>query len=262
MSEKIKEAWNKRSDGYYSENNVKDTAAKLKANPIWAFPSVVQDMLQTSFYSFQGLKVLVPSSRDNCAAFAFHMLGAQVTSADISERQLYNAKKIADDNGWKIDFVCADSMTLCGIKDGEYDLVYTSNGVHVWIDDLTTMYKNFRRVLKRGGRYIMFEVHPINRPFDDSADAIKIHKRYEDIIVNSDPGNYHWRVMDFLNALIKQEFTIERVEEFHTEAETPLSLWFYNTAAEAEADNYRKLDWKQNPWAALPQWIGFSAKKC
>jgi glutamyl-tRNA reductase len=47
------------------------------------------------FDSFDGLHVLVPSSGDNGAVFAFHMLGASVTSADISERQLENAKKLA-----------------------------------------------------------------------------------------------------------------------------------------------------------------------
>jgi hypothetical protein len=42
MSEKIKNARNRWSDGYYSEKDVKDTTAKLKDNPIWAFPPVVQ----------------------------------------------------------------------------------------------------------------------------------------------------------------------------------------------------------------------------
>lgn len=88
-------------------------------------------MLRSAFDSFKGLRVLVPSSGDNGAVFAFHMLGASVTSADISGRQLENAKKLADGEGWNIEFVRADSMTLDGIPDGKFDLVYTSNGVHV-----------------------------------------------------------------------------------------------------------------------------------
>jgi len=59
-------------------------------------------------------------------------------------------------------------MTLEGIADSEYDLVYTSNGVHVWINDLKVMYQSFYRVLREAGYYIYFETHPFIRPFDDS----------------------------------------------------------------------------------------------
>ncbi len=211
-------------------------------------------MLCDAFNSFEDLRILIPSSGDNGAVFAFHLLGAKVTSADISERQLENAKKIADGEGWNIKFICADSMTLDGIPDGEFDLVYTSNGVHIWINDLAAMYGNFKRVLKQNGRYIMFETHPFIRPFDDSGVEIKIIKDY-----NHTEGN-HWRVMDLYNAFAAQNFVIQRIEEFHAEPGSH-DLWFYKTLGEAEADENRKFDMKQNPWAALPSWIGFSAVK-
>ena len=38
-------------------------------------------------------------------------------------------------------------------------------------------------------------------------------------------------------------------------------MWFYSHHAEAKEDDYKKFDWRQNPWAALPQWLGFSAVK-
>ena len=55
-------------------------------------------------------------------------------------------------------------------------------------------------------------------------------------------------------------FAIQHVEEFHSEIGTH-DCWWYTTPEEAEADGYRKSNWKLNPWAALPQWIGFSAQK-
>ena len=66
---------------------------------------------------------------------------------DLSEKQIENAKRIADKNGWAIEFLCQDSRKLDKIGSDTYDLVYTSNGVHVWIDDLPGMYANFHRVL-------------------------------------------------------------------------------------------------------------------
>lgn len=71
-------------------------------------------------------KVLLPSSGDNHAAFAFALLGADVTSADISEKQLEHAKVIADKLKLKINYVCDDTMQLSNIPDNSFDLVYTS----------------------------------------------------------------------------------------------------------------------------------------
>lgn len=259
MSNEIRDAWNRWSDEYFRVISSGGILAKIKADPMWAFPPPVREMLPREG-GLRGLRVLVPSSGDNCAAFAFHLLGARVTSADISENQLANAKRIAEARGWAMEFLCADSMTLHGVKDEAYDLVYTSNGVHVWIDDLAAMYRNFHRVLKPGGRYVMFETHPFIRPFDDSEPTVRIVKRYEDTHVGGNPPNYCWRIQDLVNAMIGQGLSIERMEEFHAEIGS-MDLWWYKTPAEAAADGNKKFDWQQNPWAALPQWIGFAARK-
>jgi SAM-dependent methyltransferase len=145
-------------------------------------------------------------------------------------------------------------MKLEGIPDGEYDLVYTSNGVHVWINDLPSMYRNFNRVLKPDGRYIMFETHPFIRPFDDNGEEIKIIKDYDNT------EGFHWRIMDLFNALTGQGFEVLRMEEFHAEIGAH-DLWWYKTLGEAEEDGNKKFDISNNAWAALPQWIGFSAIK-
>ncbi len=254
-TENIKHLWNEFSDEYYNRiYKINDDTSRLIASPMWAFPVPIRNILQSTFPDFHGLRILVPSSGDNEAVFAFHLLGAVVTSADISEHQLKNAKRIADVQGWDIDFVCTDSMKLDGISDSEYDLVYTSNGVHTWIHDLHAMYRNFRRVLKSGGRYIMFDTHPFIRPFNDSTHEVKLVKDYDDT------ANYEWRIMDLFNAMLSQSFRIEHMEEFHAEPDSH-DLWWYKTRIDAQADNNSEFDMTNNPWAALPQWIGFLAVK-
>ena len=224
----ITNAWDEWSDAYYDRIYKNGDVARLKADPWWAFPTPVQAMLRAAFGTLEGARVLVPSSGDNGAAFAFHLLGASVTSTDISPRQLHNARAIADAQGWNIEFVCADSMALEGIPDGAFDLVYTSNGVHVWIDDLNALYRSFARVLRPGGRYIMFDTHPFNRPFDDSTAEIRLCKDYDDTAGN------HWRVMDIFNALVRQGFDVQRMEEFHAERGAH-DLWYYRTLEEWRA---------------------------
>ena len=46
--------------------------------------------------------------------------------------------------------------------------------------------------------------------------------------------------------------------EFHSEKDVH-DCWWYETS-DGEDDN-KMADWKYNPWAALPQWMGFTAKK-
>lgn len=258
MNNRVMDWWNSRSDEYYGD--VKEGVDMILDKAERAFPAVVWDMIKHEFPDIRGKRVLVPSSGDNIAAFGFHLLGASVTSCDISERQLHNAKTIAGGFGWSIEFIRQDSMKLESIPDGSFDLVYTSNGVHVWISDLPGMYGNFRRVLKPGGRYIMFETHPFIRPFDDSGPEIRLVKPYEDTgpFVSEEITEFGWRIMDLFNAVINSGFAITHMEEFHPQ-KGDYDNWFYKNLSSAAADNYRKLDWRINTWAALPQWIGLSA---
>ncbi len=110
---------------------------------------------------FAGKKILLPSSGDNHAAFAFAFMGAKVTSADISARQLENAKSVSDRFGLDIEYVCDDTMTLSKIPDSSYDLVYTSNGTLTWLRDLKETYRNTARVLKKGGYSAVYDIHPL-----------------------------------------------------------------------------------------------------
>lgn len=256
----IKEHWNGISDKYYEGSE--GILEKVIKNPECAFPGPVLSFIKRYFAGLDKKRICVPSSGDNMAVFAFHLMGASVTSVDISEKQVMNARNIAEKRGWDIEFVCDDSMELSRIKSGEYDLVYTSNGVHVWISDLSLMYQNFNRILKDNGYYIFFETHPMIRPFDDSGENVKIVKHYGDIGPHGEVPTYAWRMQDFANSLIFSGFTIEGMEEFHSSAGDLLSYdYMYKTEEERLKDNYRLYDWKQNPWAALPQCFALCSKR-
>jgi len=107
-------------------------------------------------------------------------------------------------------------MTLDSISDEEYNLVYTSNGVHVWISDLSKMYGSFRRVLKPDGRYIMFETHPFIRPFDANGSEIKIKKPYTSTgpFVSS-VTEYGWRIRDWFDPNDTESFDPIPIKRFN-----------------------------------------------
>jgi SAM-dependent methyltransferase len=265
MNEATRKDWDAYSDKYFSQGTAEDYDIITTA-PERAFPTEVWEMLRSALPDLRGKCVLVPSSGDNLAAFGFALLGAEVTSTDLSANQLKNAKKIADARGWSVKFQQADSMTLNGLPDGEFDLVYTSQGVHVWISDLTMMYRSFNRVLKPGGQYIFFDTHPFSRPFADLENELKLEKDYRDVGPFNEVPEHHWRVEDFLRSLISAGFAIEDYRDLHSSSADLLNYDYiyygeYGSYAAREADGGARYDWRNNPWAALPQKIAVSVKK-
>ena len=262
MSNKVIKHWDSRSREYYAENDTQEIIKKIIHDPGSAFPRKTFELIQKHMGDLQGKRICVPASGDNTAVFAFHLLGAKVTSTDISSEQIKNAQTIAMKNGWDIEFICEDNMDFRKVKSSEYDLVYTSNGVGVWISDLEVMYKNFYRALKDKGYYIMFETHPFDRPFDSNQETITVIKRYDDIGPFGEVPTYSWRIEDFINALISAGFLVKAVKELHSEVGSLSNHnWWYKSCEEAEKDNHKKHDWRQNPWAALPQWLSICVQK-
>ena len=75
-----KEEWDACSDEYFAENASVEIIRCIIEDPSRAFPAPVWDMIRSSYPNLRGKNVLVPSSGDNAAVFAFHLLGAAVTS--------------------------------------------------------------------------------------------------------------------------------------------------------------------------------------
>lgn len=268
MDNLILNHWNDCSDKYFGD--AYETFEAVKENPIGnGFPKAMAEVISEYFpdFNFKGKKVLVPSCGDNTAVWAFYFLGADVTACDLSDRQIYNAEKIAKEKNLNIRYYVNDSMELSDIEDETYDLVYTSNGVHVWINNLPKMYGSFNRVLKSGGYYIMFETHPFCRPFDgdllfggDLVDKgeFKIVKPYEDVGPFEKDITFAWRIQDFVNSVISSGFTLKRLEEFHSiESDYRNHNYLYRKDNDT-ADNY---DWRKTPYAAIPQCLGWCCQK-
>jgi len=261
----IKTYWDDCSDNWYTQNKKSHDA--VMANPISGFPVDIYPLIQKHMGDIKGKTVLVPSSGDNVAVYAFYLLGAKVTSCDLSEKQITNAAKIAKDNDWDIEFVVQDTMTLDKIADNKYDLVYTSNGAHVWINDMLKMYENINRVLKLGGHSIFFETHPMGRPFDMATYEVKIKQHYADVHIwaNDKVPYYLWRTQDFVNAIAANGFTIKEMLEFNSH---PADLSCHNYLCvdhdDVQAANNwpgDTFDWKVNPWAALPTCLCLCSQK-
>lgn len=260
--EKIKDRWNSIAEEWNSFRS-EQIISQIVENQYSYFRPQLQLILKKFVKDFKNKRVLVPASGDNRAVFAFHLLGASVTSLDISEKQLEYSAKIADKHNWNIEFVCGNLMKLDEIKSNEYDLVYISNGVMVWVDDLDLMYKNIYRVLKANGHYIMYDRHPFMPPFDNNnTTELMIKKDYDSTGPFGNPSTFHWRLQDIINSMISSGLILKHIEEMHAEYGT---YWVdedkVNSTPREELD--RLFNSKTNPLFALPQAISICAeKKC
>lgn len=265
--EMIKEMWNEASDYWYKKNTTDFIMKKVMNDYSYAFHSTVFNMIQKQIGDLKGKKILVPSSGDNIAAFAFCLMGASVVSTDIAVKQMENAEAIAKSKNWDISFYTQNTMTLDKFDNNEFDFVYTSNGVHVWIDDLNLMYQNISRVLKPNGKHILFEMHPFTRPFEFSLDNdlskdVIITKPYTDIncMYNKEIKTYHWRLQDYINAFIHADLNIRGFEEMLPEESL---YWISDEEREKiSPELYSNLNnWKYNKLSAIPQMMCICVEK-
>lgn len=266
--QKIIAEWNEiASSDQYRYYHCDEVIQGILRDPSSAFHRATWFVISSAFPSLQGMKICVPSSGDNRAVFAFAAMGSEVTSCDICQAQLDHANEVSTKNHLAIDFVQQDTMKLSDIPSDTYDFVYTSEGVHVWINDLQSMYQNIYRILKHGGKYINFEIHPFTRPFayDDGKPEgreVKIQKPYSMTGPFDDGTTFHWRMSDILNAVTNAGFTIKRLEEMTDEKDRG-HFWFYENErinmTKEEIDTY--YNFEKNPLSALPQWFTLYAIK-
>lgn len=253
----VKDGWNETADSdWYRSLRTEERIAALVRDPASAFHPAVFHLIGKYIPDLKGKRVLLPSSGDNHAAFAFALLGARVTSSDISERQLENAAAVAEKLGLEIRFVCDNTMELSRIESGACDLVYTSNGTHSWIPDLSVMYGNICRVLRPGGFSVMYDVHPFNRPFTGEPwKEPRIVKAYSDTLPSC-----HWRVQDLVNANLSAGLALKEMAEL---AAVSASFWYsYDELIRQDSEKLKNInDWQSNPMAALPAWISIVSQK-
>ena len=225
ITEKNRNDWNLYSAEYMRRTQSPETLKAIMKDPACSFVPEVWEIIRDHYPSFSGLNICVPSCGDCHAVYSFAILGAHITACDFSENQLNAAMqsaqrmRIAD----RIRFVCTDTMALDQIPDQTFDMVYTSRGVFVWLNNLKSMFQNVYRVLKPQGSYVGCDIHPFRRPFDEEGIPVKSYDAtgpFED----QWHVNFHWRTADLLNAVIASQLRLDRIAEI-TDSKDSLPLF-------------------------------------
>ena len=154
--------------------------------------------------------------------------GASVVSADIAPELIAEARK----NVSNAEFHVAPASELSFAKNGEFDVVFCVLALQN-IEDIFFVFKEVRRVLKVGGRFIMVLNHPTFRvlrrsswEWDEEQKAqyrrIDGYLSLSKVSIDMHPGSkqkqktisYHRSLQDFFKPLTKAGFAVSRLEEW------------------------------------------------
>ena len=106
--------------------------------------------------------------------------GAQeVVGLDFSPRMLELAARLSAAVGAPARWILADVVEAPAELDGTADLVYTGRGALIWLQDLDAWAAVVARLLAPGGRFVLFEGHPVEWLFDADADGHWVATGYD-----------------------------------------------------------------------------------
>ena len=113
----------------------------------------------------EGKKVLCLAAGGGQQAPILAAIGADVTVADLSEKQLARDVEIAEREGLVIKTIAADMASMPQIEDESFDLVINPCSV-IFCPDVRPVWAEVHRVLKPGGKFITGFINPIYYLFD------------------------------------------------------------------------------------------------
>ena len=104
--------------------------------------------------------------------------GAIVTGLDFSAESLRIARDLSARTGIAAQFVQADVLDAAATLKTSYDMVFTTRGVLMWIEDLAQWAANCVNLLRPGGVLYLLDIHPFGMVLQPTADGYALSGDY------------------------------------------------------------------------------------
>ena len=199
-------------------------------------------------------------------------LGAHcVAGIDFSDAAIATARDLTERTGLtdRVTFVEADVTKVGPVENGNFDVIYTTFGTIVWLEDLNGWAATISANLARGGFFYFLDSHPFQMMFDEASTDARVKYSYfqneaADIVppgdgdyavpdykIQTEGHEFNWPIQEIFGALERQRLTIFEVREY------PFGFYGQFPDMELSQDGY----WYRKPGTAdLPLMLGFKAK--
>lgn len=156
---------------------------------------------------------------------------------DISDAAIAEARQLADISKLNTRFIRTNILEIGDEYNEYFDFIYISEGSLQWFPDLYDYFSVASRLLKKGGRILIFEMHPFAYFFENGFDFEK--QNLDELTPYFEKGPYNYKtgldyvggveyessecfwfmhkMSDIINALIRTGFQITEFEEYNLE---------------------------------------------
>ncbi len=194
-----------------------------------------------------------------------------VVGVDFSDVALAKARDLAERTGLSdtVSFIEADVTKAGKVAGGAFDVVFTSFGTIVWLEDLQGWADTIAANLAPGGFFYFLDSHPLAMMFDGN--QVEPHVRYpyfhhdepdiaptgeSDYADNSykiqgEGHEFAWALQDIFGVLEKAGLTVHEIREY------PFCGWNMFPDMTLAKDGYW---YRQEGNTELPLLLGFKAK--
>lgn len=194
-----------------------------------------------------------------------------VVGVDFSDVALAKARDLAERTGLsgRVSFHEADVTRAGKVAGGGFDVIFTSFGTIVWLEDLQGWANTIAANLARGGFFYFLDSHPLAMVFD--GDSVEPQVRYPyfhqdepDIApvgeadyaedgykVQSEGHEFAWALQDIFGVIERAGLSVFEVREY------PFNAWPMFPGMELAKDGYW---YRQKGTRELPLLLGFKAK--
>lgn len=206
--------------------------------------SVLDPRVVTAMGDVTGHRLLHLMCATGEETMSWAVLGAEAVGIDISGREIAIARQRAAEAGLAVCFETADVGDLpAEYARRTFDCVYTGGGVLVWIPDLSRWATAIAGALKPGGRFVLWEEHPVTMALWGSDGKVEIVSSYwqrgtpeESSGWSHFPGateaketkyEFAWPLGDIVTTLARAGLRIDELAEYPTSAD-----WRFGSALE------------------------------
>ncbi|QQO09990.1 class I SAM-dependent methyltransferase [Breznakiella homolactica] len=194
--------------------------------------SLLSSVVEKELGDISGKTIIHLQCNTGADSISLARKGAIVTGVDLVPENIYYAKKMAEELGIKnIDFFESDIMELKENHNKKYDMVFTTEGVLIWLPDLNKWAETVKHLLNENGELYLLDSHPFFLTFDEEKlKDNKLEIKYPYFVREPDcfdtiggyasdekkAVTYEWmyKISDIINPLAGAGLTIENFNEY------------------------------------------------